>query len=236
MRRVMVYDGGLLEHFMDYDVPVVIDLVGLEFPSMLGVGLYATEGEAPSGITHVEPKVENVKLPDTDIVRQLYVYDHGDCLDNLCRFELTLDKIKGRLVKGMALNVNGRALKSDKGIYVIEHARLWNINATGVLEKDSSAERQEHGQTHSFDETQSKISETCDSIKAMLLEKNRKYGNSALEPMRVFSSCDAVEQIKVRMDDKLSRIRNQQSDEDEDVWRDLAGYMILLLVAKEDDK
>lgn len=81
-------------------------------------------------------------------------------------------------------------------------------------------------------DTQKRITDVCDSIKEMLLEKNRRYGNSALEPIRVFSQADTTEQIKVRMDDKLSRIKSAQADEDEDVWRDLAGYIILLIIAK----
>ena len=67
----------------------------------------------------------------------------------------------------------------------------------------------------------------------MLIEKNRKYGNSALNPQRIFSKASAIEQIKVRIDDKLSRIKNQQDDEDEDVITDLIGYLILLKIAKE---
>ncbi|MBQ9335824.1 MAG: hypothetical protein IJS14_00820 [Lentisphaeria bacterium] len=67
----------------------------------------------------------------------------------------------------------------------------------------------------------------------MLLEKNRKYGDSALNPCRVFSRANAVEQILVRIDDKLNRIKNRQNDEDEDVVMDLAGYLILLMIAKE---
>lgn len=84
--------------------------------------------------------------------------------------------------------------------------------------------------------TQQKIIEVCERIKNLLLEKNRKYGNSALNPVRVFSKADTVEQIKVRMDDKLSRIRNEQGDEDEDVYMDLAGYLVLMLIAKEEQK
>ena len=79
------------------------------------------------------------------------------------------------------------------------------------------------------------IIEKCDELKAMLLEKNRKYGNSALEPARIFSKASAVEQILVRIDDKLNRIKNRQNDEDEDVIMDLAGYLILLMVAKDGD-
>ena len=81
--------------------------------------------------------------------------------------------------------------------------------------------------------TQDKITQHCDAIKEMLLAKNRKYGDSALNPVRVFSKADAAEQIKVRLDDKLSRLRSSQADEDEDVIADLIGYLILLRIAKE---
>lgn len=44
------------------------------------------------------------------------------------------------------------------------------------------------------------IRATCKEIEEMLVEKNRAYGNSALEPVRLFSKADAVEQILVRID------------------------------------
>lgn len=81
-------------------------------------------------------------------------------------------------------------------------------------------------------QTQADIATVCDEIKELLLEKNRKYGDSALNPVRVFSHSDNQEQIRVRIDDKLSRLRNQQHDEDEDVVNDLIGYLILLKVAQ----
>jgi hypothetical protein len=61
----------------------------------------------------------------------------------------------------------------------------------------------------------------------MLIEKNAKYGNSALRPKRIFSKADPIEQINVRMDDKLSRIGNQNTNDDEDAELDLIGYLIL---------
>jgi hypothetical protein len=81
-------------------------------------------------------------------------------------------------------------------------------------------------------QTQIDIATTCDAIKALLLEKNRKYGDSALSPVRIFSKSDSIEQIRVRLDDKLSRLRNQQDDEDEDVIADLIGYLVLYQVAR----
>jgi len=80
-------------------------------------------------------------------------------------------------------------------------------------------------------QSQSDICAVMDELKELLLEKNRKYGDSALNPVRVFSQASPLEQLKVRLDDKLSRIRNAQSDEDEDVLTDLLGYIVLYKVA-----
>lgn len=86
--------------------------------------------------------------------------------------------------------------------------------------------------TEGLNETQVLIATTCDDVKAMLIRKNKLYGNSALEPVRIFSKASAYEQILVRLDDKLSRLRAQQSDEDEDVISDLIGYLILLKISQ----
>ena len=56
------------------------------------------------------------------------------------------------------------------------------------------------------DTVQDKITTTCDGLARLLVAKNQRYGNSALEPMRVFSRADPAEGILVRLDDKLSRI------------------------------
>ena len=79
------------------------------------------------------------------------------------------------------------------------------------------------------------IAKICDDIRDLLLEKNRAYGNSALEPIRVFSKANSCEQILVRIDDKLNRIKQGANilSEDEDVLQDLIGYLILLKVWKE---
>lgn len=77
------------------------------------------------------------------------------------------------------------------------------------------------------------ITKKVKEIETLLLEKNRKYGDSALNPCRSFSKADTVEQIKVRIDDKLKRLQNEQNDEDEDVVKDLVGYLVLLMIAKD---
>jgi hypothetical protein len=75
------------------------------------------------------------------------------------------------------------------------------------------------------------VEEVLDSIEKMLIEKNRKYGNSALEPIGVFSKFSAKEGLLVRIDDKLKRIKNGSLDkDDEDVVNDLIGYLVLLKI------
>jgi len=76
------------------------------------------------------------------------------------------------------------------------------------------------------------IRRVCNELADMLVEKNRAYGNSALEPLRVFSRADPVEQILVRLDDKLSRLQRGHAA-GEDVEWDLLGYLILLRIARD---
>ena len=87
-------------------------------------------------------------------------------------------------------------------------------------------------------ESEMKISGICDDIKELLIHKNRKYGNSALKPCRVFSKASPVEQLLVRIDDKLNRIMQGAGllAEDEDVVNDLIGYLILLKIGMNDEK
>lgn len=75
------------------------------------------------------------------------------------------------------------------------------------------------------------IAGECDRIKAFLIEKNLAYGNSALDPVRIFSSASTVEQLLVRIDDKLSRMENGFEHGQDDTTLDLVGYLILLRIA-----
>ena len=82
--------------------------------------------------------------------------------------------------------------------------------------------------------TRSKIKSKCKSLEKLLLQKNARYGDSALQPLNVFSEAGAVAGIKVRIDDKLKRIKNSGLvDATEDTLQDLAGYLILLMIAKD---
>ena len=74
------------------------------------------------------------------------------------------------------------------------------------------------------------IEEVCNNLKAFLIEKNKRYGDSALNPIRVFSRASNIAQITTRIDDKLSRIKNSDELRKNDAV-DLCGYLILLCIA-----
>ena len=81
--------------------------------------------------------------------------------------------------------------------------------------------------------TQNDIVRVCTDISIMLQEKNVAYGDSALDPVRIFSKASPVEQLLVRIDDKLSRFaRGTDYPGDNDI-DDLIGYLVLLKIAKE---
>jgi hypothetical protein len=75
-----------------------------------------------------------------------------------------------------------------------------------------------------------KIWEKCHEIAQMLIEKNISYGNSALQPISIFSKGDDLDGLRNRIDDKLSRIKNEQSYAGDNDVDDLIGYLILYKV------
>lgn len=84
--------------------------------------------------------------------------------------------------------------------------------------------------------TQLRISEVSDAMKDLLLYKNKMYGDSAINPLRVFTAHlhdanlpDNVIEICVRLDDKLSRVKNAGELRFNDV-EDIIGYCTLLLI------
>jgi hypothetical protein len=76
-----------------------------------------------------------------------------------------------------------------------------------------------------------KILNSCLEIAQILIEKNISYGNSALDPIRIFSTADSTEQLKVRIDDKLNRVKNNQGFAGDNDIDDLIGYLILYKIA-----
>ena len=74
-------------------------------------------------------------------------------------------------------------------------------------------------------------------LQDLLEEKNKAYGDSALNPIRLFSKVSAAESLRIRIDDKLSRIKNKGITPDtEDSLMDLIGYLVLLKIAIKKEK
>jgi hypothetical protein len=79
-----------------------------------------------------------------------------------------------------------------------------------------------------------KIKATLLEIEEILLEKNAAYGDSALNPVRIFSKSNNVEQLLVRIDDKLSRVVRGSEIVGDDTILDLIGYLVLLKIAQRE--
>ena len=75
----------------------------------------------------------------------------------------------------------------------------------------------------------------CENIKQLLISKNKAYGNSFMFPAHVFCKLSALEQINVRIDDKINRIAKGTGTEavPEDTELDLIGYLILKRVLRK---
>jgi len=125
--------------------------------------------------------------------------------------------------------------KKDKkctcGQYTMNHTlhneHYWDVNRNidVTLEEDN-----EDFHDKVFDELLSRIVE---NITNLLKEKNKAYGNTALNPINVFSKLNAEEAICARLDDKIARIKNKGiNDETEDTVTDIIGYLLLLKMAK----
>lgn len=86
-------------------------------------------------------------------------------------------------------------------------------------------------------DTQNKIKNLCDKISEILIYKNKMYGNSILEPKQIFYKGGYVDNILMRLDDKVGRIANTTGGNPirvNDIV-DIIGYLILLLIAKHID-
>lgn len=86
--------------------------------------------------------------------------------------------------------------------------------------------------TPTEEEVRHAIEHECDAIKQLLVSKNASYGNSALNPVHIFSKADPVTALLVRIDDKVSRLVRGHEYLGDDTVKDLIGYFVLLRVAR----
>lgn len=83
--------------------------------------------------------------------------------------------------------------------------------------------------------TKELIATYTSELRDLLVKKNEQYGDAALMPLRVFSKANAEYGIRQRIDDKLKRIQSVGiNDDTEDTLMDLAGYLILLMISRDE--
>ena len=81
-------------------------------------------------------------------------------------------------------------------------------------------------------DTQQKIKNVMDAMKDLLLYKNQKYGDSAINPKKIFYKGDSTNSILIRLDDKLGRILANTEDKPRvNDTVDIIGYCTLLLIS-----
>ena len=81
--------------------------------------------------------------------------------------------------------------------------------------------------------TSNKAAQWLRDVADMVEEKGRSYGDSVGKPLRVFSRAGVTEGIRVRLDDKLSRIANGSTFKGDNDFKDFVGYLALLAVTEE---
>lgn len=85
--------------------------------------------------------------------------------------------------------------------------------------------------------TSKRIIRFVTEVQEMLISKNTNYGDSATKPANIFAKGKASENLCARIDDKLMRIKNSGINHHTiDTIKDLIGYLILLLIAIEDEE
>lgn len=146
-----------------------------------------------------------------------------------------IEDVGTELVRGVRYRVAG--FRDNRDYVILEGlGEHWYFlrRFRKIVTPESLTLEQEYTDDHAGEvtATQYMISNVCDEIKSLLLNKNRKYGDSAIHPLRLFSKASPIEQINVRLDDKISRKMSDQKDEDEDIEMDIIGYLVLKIVAK----
>lgn len=163
--------------------------------------------------------------------------------------ELTMDLLRQQNETGFPVFSEPVALvKSETTIArSICEMSLRRINRATDLEQREAAEQQflydmmilgatklrEKERHDPKTDLESSIAQTRD----MLIQKNREYGSAVFKKGKVFSKTSAEDAIRIRLDDKMSRLAWMMQNPgeafvQEDTEFDLTGYLILMQVAR----
>lgn len=152
-------------------------------------------------------------------------FGHSECLKELIKAGADINSLT---IKGRQTALEKAEYKDEtECIAILEQAQR-DLEAKKELEELDKSLQVPEIKKSKFSKS---LTKTLEELGTMLLSKNASYGNAALEPLRIFSKADSVEQLKVRIDDKLSRLQ-RGAEIGEDTVKDLTGYLILFLMAR----
>ena len=121
--------------------------------------------------------------------------------------------------------------KNEKGVKAVEEnykSIMYRID--DYIRVNTPKEKKVAGEA--LTDTQEKIALILDSMKDLLLYKNQKYGDSAINPKKIFYKGDSTNSILIRLDDKLGRVMSNPDEKPRinDV-ADIIGYCTLLMIS-----
>lgn len=138
----------------------------------------------------------------------------------------------GDIVEVVEIDEYGGIWANDAGT-VGMNGTLYTDDPDGPYKGKYAVEPVTDKANHGGSSFEQKVRRILDDMATLLVEKNAAYGNSALDPVRIFSKADTLEGLNQRIDDKLSRISRGRDYPGDDTIRDLIGYLTLLLIARE---
>ena len=109
-----------------------------------------------------------------------------------------------------------------------EHYLDTNRNGKDDLQNTKVKEPNEIVEFHN------KLDDILLNVGNLLKSKNEAYGNTSLNPPKIFSKLDSSEALCARIDDKIMRIKNRGLvSATEDTLTDLIGYLLLLKMSRK---
>lgn len=171
--------------------------------------------------THVINYLTERKIP-TDKWEWRYIPEIGQEFQIDYIMDSTDDEIRKMF---LTLGYNVAFISNDKKSVII------GVNGLELVSKSNESDSSRELEASSELDTQEKIKEMCDSIKDLLLYKNEMYGDSAINPEKIFYKGDNTTSILVRLNDKISRIKHNKDDPRVNDVADVIGYCILLLIS-----
>lgn len=142
------------------------------------------------------------------------VRDDGYIYDITKEGKYTIDKFTG------VVTYDFKEPQNDKR-YVILKSSFHAAEIVECEEKSNTLKHQDNIKSNLCD-----FKKITDSLAELLEYKNKKYGDSALNPMNIFQGKTKVGQ---RVDDKLARVKNSSKLMKNDI-ADLIGYLTLICV------